>query len=146
MKSKDQILLEDAYQKVLKEVVNSGEELPDLDMKMSTGMSKRNLDKFDQSNFYTKEDDHREKYSDAENIVDILGKYFKGKEANEDDYIYAGKELRKLGLTGSESDLENLNHAQKLAKHDEPPFDFDISAILDQIRGPLNYQDDVREL
>ena len=53
MKSKDQILLEDAYQKVLKEVVNTNEELPDSDMKMSAG----NLDKLDKSNLYTQQDD-----------------------------------------------------------------------------------------
>jgi len=44
-------MLSEAYQKVLKE------EFPDWDMKMSTGM---NLDKFDQSNFYTTEDDREE--------------------------------------------------------------------------------------
>ena len=53
MKSKDQILLEDAYQKVLKEVVNTNEELPDSDMKMSAV----NLDKLDKSNLYTQQDD-----------------------------------------------------------------------------------------
>ena len=49
-------MLSEAYQKVLKEVVNSGGELPDWDMKMSTG----NLDKLDKSNLYAQQDDREE--------------------------------------------------------------------------------------
>jgi hypothetical protein len=57
MNRKDLNMLSEAYQKVLEEVVNTGGELPDLDMKMSTG----NLDKFDKSNLYTQQDDREEK-------------------------------------------------------------------------------------
>jgi hypothetical protein len=65
MKSKDQILLEDAYQKVLKEVVNTNEELPDSDMKMSAG----NLDKLDKSNLYTQQDDREEENDSNEAVL-----------------------------------------------------------------------------
>jgi hypothetical protein len=94
MKSKDQILLEDAYQKVLKEVVNSGEELPDLDMKMSTG----NLDKLDKSNLYTQQDDREEENDSLNNQEDELsywGKLMVGTEM-EKNYLNNNKTVADI--------------------------------------------------
>lgn len=80
---------------------------------------------------------NEEMRSDAEEISDVLRDYFQGGEGSREAYIDAGRALRELGLTGSEYDLENLHKALEYAKHDEPPFEFDIEGIMDQIRGPL---------
>jgi len=117
MKKKDQILLEEAYQRIY-ETASSEARLDGLAKlhKLGTHMS------------------------DADSAYVVIHDILKGPDATHDDYIVLGKELKDGGMSRDEYSIETLQKALEYAKQDG--WEFDIEAILDQLGGPAGYKDD----
>ena len=78
--------------------------------------------------------------SDAESAYVVIHDMLYGSDVNKEDYIAVGRELRDGGMKRDEYSLETLQKALEYAQQDG--WEFEISAILDQLGGPLGHKED----
>ena len=78
--------------------------------------------------------------SDADSAYVVIHDTLYGTDMAHDNYIALGKELKDGGMGTDKYSLETLQKALEYAKQDG--WEFDIEAILDQLGGPADAEDD----